>query len=72
MATAVIQQYGHFIIWPLFRPPGKTAVHFLVKKPSLMQSPVNTANFFWPISDHINEVPLYFQINHQSNLCFCL
>ena len=32
MATVVIQQYGHFIIWPLFWPPGKTAVHFLVKK----------------------------------------
>ena len=41
---------------------------FLLKKPSLIRSPVNTANFFWPISDHINGVPLYFQINQQSNL----
>jgi len=46
--------------------------HFLVKKPSLIRSPVNTANFFWPISDHINRVPLYFQINQQSNHFFFL
>ena len=70
MATAVIQQYGHFVIWPPFWPPGKTAIHFLVKKPSLIRSPINTANLFWPISDHINAVPLYFQINQQSNHFF--
>ena len=70
MATTVIQQYGHFIIWPLFWLPGKTAIHFLVKKPSLIRSSINLANLFWPISDHINGVPLYFQINQQSNLFF--
>ena len=70
MATTVIQQYGHFIIWPLFWLPGKTAKHFLVKKPSLIRSSINLANLFWPISDHINGVPLYFQINQQSNLFF--
>ena len=72
MATAVIQQYGHFVIWPLFWLPGKTAIHFLVKKPSLIRSSINLANLFWPISDHINGVPLYFQINQQSNHFFFL
>ena len=72
MATTVIQQYGHFIIWPLFWLPGKMAIHFLVKKPSLIQSSINLANLFWPISDHINGVPLYFQINQQSNHFFFL
>ena len=28
------------------------------KKPSLIRSPVNTANFIWPIGDRINGVPL--------------
>lgn len=46
-ATSVIRspRYGHF-----FWPPGKTAIHFPVKKkPSLIRSPVNKANFFGPL-----------------------
>ena len=42
----------------LFWPPSKTAIHFFVKKPSLIQSHVNTANIFLPIGDRINGVPL--------------
>ena len=43
---------------------------FLVKKkPSLIRPPhpVNTANFFWPIGNRINGVPLYFRF-----CVFCL
>ena len=41
--------YGHLSnavtsLWP----PGKMAIHFLVKKPSLIWSPVSTAKFFLP------------------------
>ena len=32
----------------------KTAIYFLVKKIL-----VNTTNFFWPIGDRVNGVPLY-------------
>ena len=46
------------------------AIHFLVKKPSLIQSPVDKANFFGPISDRINGVALFFQINQQSKHFF--
>ena len=42
------------------------------KKPSLIRSSINLANLFRPISDHINGVPLYFQINQQSNHFFFL
>ena len=55
-ATSVIQSphyYSHF-----FWPPAEMALRFLVKKPSLIRSPVNTANFFGLIGDPINRVPL--------------
>ena len=42
------------LIWP----PGEMAIHFLVKKPLLIWSPVNTAKFFWPIGDPIEGVLL--------------
>ena len=29
------------------------AIPFLVKNPSLIWSPINTAKTFWPVSDHI-------------------
>ena len=56
-ATSVTQSpryYGYFFFWP----PGKMALRFLVKKPLLIRSPVNMANFFWPIGDPINGAPL--------------
>ena len=46
-ATSVTRSpryYGHFL-----GSPGKTAIHFLVKKPLLIRSPVNKANFFGPL-----------------------
>ena len=53
--------YGHLVISAtLFWPPGKTAIHFLVKILSLRRSPVNMAKlFFGSICDRINGVPLY-------------
>ena len=38
----------------------------------IIRSSINLANLLWPISDHINGVPLYFQINQQSNHFFFL
>ena len=52
--------YGHFFMKGLLWPRDKTTIHFLVKRTSLIRSPVNTAKFFWPIGDHINRVPLYY------------
>ena len=53
--------YGHLVISAtLFWPPGKTAIHLLVKILSLRRSPVNMAKlFFGSIGDRINGVPLY-------------
>ena len=53
--------YGHLVISAtLFWPTGKTAIHFLIKIPSLRRSPVNMAKlFFGSIGDRINGVPLY-------------
>ena len=55
--------YGHLgnMFTSLLRPLSfsclkRTAVHFLVKKPSLIQ------RFFWHIGDRIDGVPLYFNI----------
>ena len=36
----------------------KTAIDFLVKKPLLIWPARLTANFFWPIGNRINRVPL--------------
>ena len=36
--------YGHLVYCGHFFWPGKTAIGFLTKKPSLIRSPVNTAN----------------------------
>ena len=42
----------------LFVCPAETPIHFLVKKPSLIRSPlVIMANFFWPLGDRNNGVP---------------
>ena len=46
--------YGHIFFGCL----AKTAIHFLVKTPSLIWPSINRANFFWPSGDHINWVPL--------------
>ena len=51
--------YSHLVIMAIFLLPSKTAIHFLVKKKLLIQSPINTAKFCLPIGDHINGVPLY-------------
>ena len=55
--------YGHLgnmftsLLQPLsFSSLKRTAIHFLVKKPSLIRP------FFWPIGDRIKGVPLYFNI----------
>ena len=56
-ATSVIRSpcyYGHF-----FLALRKTPTHFLVKKPTLIWSPVNMAKLFWLIGDRINGAPLY-------------
>ena len=45
-----------------------TTIHFLVKKPSLIQSPRYYGLFFWPIGDRINEVLLELTLIGQ----FCL
>ena len=55
-ATSVIRSLGYNGYF--FGLPGKAAIHFLVKKKPLLRSPVNTANFFLPIGDRINGVPL--------------
>ena len=57
---------------PFFGCLAKRPYIFLWKKPSLIRSSINLANLFRPISDHINGVPLYFQINQQSNHFFFL
>ena len=50
----------HLVIMATFLGPyGKVAIHFLVKKPLLIWSPVNMAKLFWPIGDRINGVVLY-------------
>ena len=42
------------LLWSLvFGRPAKPTIHFLVKKPSLIQSPRYYGQFFWPIGDHI-------------------
>ena len=52
--------YGHLVITAtLFWPPGKTAIHFLVKKTLVNGVTPNTAKYFWPIGDRINGVPLH-------------
>ena len=48
------------------------AIHFLVKIPSLIWSPVNTAKFFWPIGDRINGVPLYVKLIKAVVVAICL
>ena len=40
--------YGHLVITATFLLPGKTAI-LVKKKPSLIRSPVNMANFFGPL-----------------------
>ena len=70
IAASVIHSLRYY--GPFFWPPGNMTIHFLVKKPSLIQSPVNKANFFGPISDRINGVVLFFQINQQSKHFFFL
>ena len=72
--------YGHrgnTAVWSLrylapFLAAWQNGNTFSCKKPSLIRSSINLANLFWPISDHINGVPLYFQINQQSNHFFFL
>ena len=56
--------YGHLVFTAfLFWAPGKTTLHFLVKKKTL----VNTAKFFWPIGDRIS---VGFHCNWNStNVC---
>ena len=54
--------HGHLVITATFF--GHPARHFLVGKPSLIRSPLNTAKFFGP--DQIPEVSLYI-INMQNN-----
>ena len=44
---------------PLFFLAAQPDIIFLVKKPLLIRSPLNTASFVWPIGDQIPEVPLY-------------
>ena len=57
-ATSVTRSprcYGHF-----FCPPGQTVIHFLVKKKKRKYGhPLVRPNFFGPIGDRINGVPLY-------------
>ena len=45
--TAVITVTS--LLRPLFLAPGKTTLHFFVRKPLLIRSLVNTANFFGPL-----------------------
>ena len=40
------------------------------KKPSLMRSPVNTAECFWPIGHRINGVPLYIISTRDTCCCY--
>ena len=40
------------------------------KKPSLMRSPVNTAECFWPIGHRINGVPLYMISTRDTCCCY--
>ena len=44
MATSVI--WSPRLLRLLFWPPGKTVINFLVKKPSLIWSPIKTGKFF--------------------------
>ena len=44
---------------PFFFLAAQPDIIFLVKKPLLIRSPLNTASFVWPIGDQIPEVPLY-------------
>ena len=44
---------------PLFFLAAQPDIIFLVKKPLLIRSPLNTASFVWPIGNQIPEVPLY-------------
>ena len=62
-----IPPYGHLgnritlLLRPLFWAAWQKLPYiFLVKKPSLIRPTINTANFFWPIGDRIDGVPLYF------------
>ena len=42
--------YSNLVIMATFLPPGKIAIHFFVKKKTLLiQSPINTANFLGPL-----------------------
>ena len=57
--------YGHLVI------SAKMTIHFLVKKPLLIQSPHYYGQIFWPIVDCINRVPLYlfyFQVFFNQSL----
>ena len=58
--------YGHLgntvtsLLRPFFGRPAKTTIHSIEKEPSLIWSPVNTANFFGPgIGARIYGIPLY-------------
>ena len=58
-ATSVIRSpryYGHFL-----GPPVKNRHTFSLKKKTVVNTatPLIGPNFFWPISDRINGVPLY-------------
>ena len=47
------------LLWPFFFGlPGKNCLTFSCKKPLLIWSARLTANFFWPIGNRINRVPL--------------
>ena len=80
--------HGNTVVWSLhYLAPflaawqnGHTLI-FLLKKPSLIQSSINLANLFWPISDHINGgstvLPnkstvqsFFFLINQQTSIIF--
>ena len=50
------------LLRPLFLAAQQNDHTFSCKKPSLIRSPANTAKFFWPIGDRINQAVLW--INH--------
>ena len=62
--TSVIRSlryYSHF-----FWPPGKTAINFLVqKKPSLLRSPIKTANFFGPLVTVLTGLHCKFEVEQR-------
>ena len=63
-ATSVIRSPRH--CGHLFSPPGRTTIHFLLKK-TLVNTVTRTARLFGPSGDRINGVPLQLKISYFSS-----